>query len=120
MAAAGWRPGAAFPTGSALAAASGAAFITVVLAQTANAFACRSSTVSPWRLGWTGNRLLIGAASIELAFSMVVLFWVPVAAELGHAPPPLVGWVVGFGSMAVLLGVDAAYKRRRRRPPGDR
>lgn len=40
--AAGWSPGAAFPSENALRAASGAAFMTVVFAQTANAFACRS------------------------------------------------------------------------------
>ncbi len=39
----GWRPGAGFPTGHALLAASGAAFTAVVVGQIGNAFACRSS-----------------------------------------------------------------------------
>ena len=110
----GWRPGDDFPTGPDLAMASGAAFMTVVLAQTFNAFACRSTTRTPHELGWTTNRLLVPAASIELAFSLAVLFVGPIADELGHANPPLWGWVVGFASIAVVLLVDRIDKHRRR------
>src|SRR5690606_30815490 len=39
----GWRPGETFPGGHVAMAASGAAFMAVVLGQTANAFACRST-----------------------------------------------------------------------------
>ena len=42
---AGWTPGAELPASDVLMAASGAAFTTVVLAQLANAFACRSASV---------------------------------------------------------------------------
>ena len=37
-----------FPTGGALAAASGAAFAAVVIGQMANAFACRSAPATRW------------------------------------------------------------------------
>ena len=90
----GWRPGDEFPTGHALAQASGAAFTAVVLGQGANAFACRSSTRTPNQLGWTTNRLLIPAKSIELVFTSIVLFVEPIARQLGHANPPLAGWAV--------------------------
>jgi magnesium-transporting ATPase (P-type) len=113
--ASGWRPGESFPTGAPLAAASGAAFMTVVLAQGANAFACRSSTQWPGTLGWTTNRLLIPAMTIGVAFSLAVTFVGPVAQELGHAAPPPVGWLVAGLSMGVVLAVDAVDKRRRRR-----
>ncbi len=112
--AAGWRPGAGFPVGHDLMAASGAAFMTVVIAQTANAFACRSSTRWPGELGWTTNRLLIPAASTELLFSFVVLLVTPVALLLGQAPPPAAGWLVALASAPVLLAVDALDKRTRR------
>ena len=69
----GWRPGAPFPSGMALAAASGAAFVVVVLAQTANAFACRSSTLPPWRIGWLTNRMLLLGGSIELVLAAAFL-----------------------------------------------
>lgn len=112
---AGWRPGDAFPGGHVAAAASGAAFMTVVLAQTANAFACRSFTRWPGSLGWTTNRLLIPAASIEIAFSLFVLLVPPIARELGHANPPAAGWAVAMASIGVLLGVDMLDKRYRAR-----
>jgi magnesium-transporting ATPase (P-type) len=111
--AAGWRPGDSFPGGHAALAASGAAFITVVFAQTANAFACRSSTRWPGALGWTTNRLLIVGVSTGLAFSFALLFVPPVADQLDQAAPPLVGWVVAIASAGVLLAVDAIDKHRR-------
>ncbi|HEU4512100.1 MAG TPA: cation-transporting P-type ATPase [Nocardioidaceae bacterium] len=117
LVAVGWRPGEAFPTGHDLMAASGAAFMTVVIAQTANAFACRSSTRTPGQVGWTSNRLLVPAASTELAFSFVVLLVTPVALVLGHASPPPAGWMVAISSAFVLLGVDALDKHLRARHP---
>jgi magnesium-transporting ATPase (P-type) len=118
LAAAGWAPGDSFPTGHALAAASGAAFMTVVFAQSANAFACRSTTRWPGALGWTSNRLLVPAVSIELVFAFVVLLVGPFASELEHAVPPLAGWLVALVSPIVLLGVDAVDKWRRRPSSG--
>jgi calcium-translocating P-type ATPase len=111
--AAGWRPGQTFPD-HAMAAASGAAFATVVLAQTANAFACRSATRPVWRLPLLSNRLLIGAAIIELAIAAAFLLIGPVAEVLGHESPPTIGWVIALASMPLLLGVDAAHKMLQR------
>lgn len=113
----GWRPGDRLPGGSTLLAASGAAFITVVLAQMANAFACRSSTLWPGALGWRRNRLLIPAVLVGLSISLATLLVPPVAEALGQAPPPLAGWLIGAASIPLILGVDAADKaiRARRR-----
>ena len=74
--------------------------MTVVIAQTANAFACRSSTRWPGSLGWSSNHLLVPAAALELLFSILVVMIGPIADELGHAPPPAIGWLL----------VDAADK----------
>ena len=111
----GWRVGEPFPSGSILLAASGAAFMAVVLGQTANAFACRSATRTPWSLGWGTNRLLIPAASIELAFSLVVIFVTPVAIALSQAPPTPFGWLLALMAIPVLWMVDATSKALRRR-----
>lgn len=111
----GWRPGDTFPGGADLRAASGAAFMTVVLAQTANAFACRSATRRPDQLGWTGNRLLLGATSVELALSLVLLLTAPVALVLGHSAPPLAGWLVALLSPGAVLAADAVDKHLRGR-----
>jgi magnesium-transporting ATPase (P-type) len=113
MVAAGWLPGETFPVGPALAAASGAAFMAVVLGQSANAFACRSATRWPGRLGWTTNRLLTAAVGAGLAFSLTVLFVPPLAELLGQANPVPAGWLVALAAPAVVLAVDAADKRVR-------
>ena len=114
MLALGWRSGQPWPDEAGLAAASGATFITIVLAQTANAFACRSSTRRPGQLGWTTNRLLLVTVTIELAFALTVLMVAPFARELEHASPPLWGWVMAVASLPLVLAVDAAEKRHRR------
>jgi hypothetical protein len=114
----GWRPGQAFPEGHDLAAASGAAFMTVVLAQSANAFACRSSSRWPGALGWTTNRFLIPAVAAGLIVSSLTLLIGPVATQLEQAVPPSAGWGVAGASMGVLLLVDALDKRWRRARAG--
>jgi magnesium-transporting ATPase (P-type) len=116
--AAGWRPGDSFPTGHALAAASGAAFAAVVIGQMANAFACRSATRSPAKLGWTGNRLLVGAVAVELGFLCAFLLIGPVASILDHAAPPLAGLAVALLAAPAVLLVDALHKRSRARRRG--
>jgi magnesium-transporting ATPase (P-type) len=108
----GWRPGESFRAAD-VAAASGAAFMTVVIAQTANSFACRSSTRWAGAVGWTTNPLLLVGKSVELLFSFLVLFVPFLADELGQAPPPPAGWIVAVLSAGVLIAVDAASKRRR-------
>ncbi|HXF72570.1 MAG TPA: cation-transporting P-type ATPase [Actinomycetota bacterium] len=113
FAATGWTLGEPFPGGRTRLAASGAAFATVVLAQTANAFACRSAALPPWRLGWWSNRLLVGGAAIELAVAIAALIVPPFAAALGHAPPPGAGWAVAFASMGAVLAADALWKAPR-------
>jgi calcium-translocating P-type ATPase len=114
LVAAGWGPGEPFPSGAALLAASGATFATVVIAQTANAFACRSTSVVPGALGWTSNRLLIVGASIELVIAAACLWIAPIASALGQQPPPLAGWLVALASAPAVLAVDAIHKALRR------
>jgi Cation transporting ATPase, C-terminus len=112
--AAGWRPGQSFPTGHALVAASGAAFAAVVIGQAANAFACRSASRWPGALGWTSNRLLIGAVTIELLALAGFLLIPSVASLLDQAPPPPAGFAVAILAAPALLAADAAHKRVRR------
>jgi magnesium-transporting ATPase (P-type) len=115
MIASGWRPGDSFPAGDTLAAASGAAFMTVVLAQSANAFACRSTTRTPRELGWTSNRLLVPAVLIELGFSVAVLAVPWIAGQLDHAVPTAAGWCIALVSPLIVLAADHTDKRYRRR-----
>jgi magnesium-transporting ATPase (P-type) len=115
--AAGWRPGDTFPHGSALLAASGAAFTAVVLGQVANAFACRSTVRPVWRIGWATNRLLLGAIVAELGMLAGFLYVPPLADLLDQAPPSWVGFVVALLAIPAVLIADTAQKavlRRRR------
>jgi magnesium-transporting ATPase (P-type) len=115
--AAGWRPGEDFPGGATLLAASGAAFSAVVIGQAANAFACRSTTRWPGRLGWTSNRLLIGAVVAALA-ALAAFLYVPALADLlDQAPPTLAGFAVALLAAPAVLAVDALDKARRARRP---
>jgi calcium-translocating P-type ATPase len=111
--AAGWRPGDSFPTGHALMAASGAAFAAVVIGQIANAFACRSATRAPWRLGWTSNRFLLWAIGVEMLVLSGFLLVPPAADLLDHAFPPLAGTVVVLLAAPAVLFADYTHKRVR-------
>ncbi|HQR78815.1 MAG TPA: cation-transporting P-type ATPase [Actinomycetota bacterium] len=113
---AGWRPGLAWPSGHALLAASGAAFLTVVVMQCANAFACRSTRWSAWRLGWRGNRFLLVAVALALAFGLATLLVPAVARLLGQAWPPAAVLPLIALSGPLLLTVDAVWKRVTRGP----
>jgi len=113
LVAAGWRPGDEFPTGHALAAASGAAFAAVVIGQMANAFACRSATRSPARLGWRTNRLLVWAVAVECAALAGFLLVPPVADLLDQAIPPLAGFLVAVAAAPLVLLVDRLDKQLR-------
>jgi hypothetical protein len=70
-------------------------------------------------LGWTGNRLLLGAVVVELGFLCSVLLIGPVASILDHAPPPSAGVAVALLAAPAVLLVDALHKRSRARRRGD-
>ncbi|MBZ5668075.1 MAG: HAD-IC family P-type ATPase, partial [Acidobacteriia bacterium] len=111
---AGWRPGLSFPSGEAFLAASGAAFTAVVAGQIANAFACRSATVWPGKLGWFSNRYLIFAVFCEAVMLAGFLYIPPVARLLGQAPPNKVGYFTALLAIPAVLVADAAHKRWKR------
>ncbi len=116
--AAGWQPGEAFPGGSTLLIASGAAFTAVVMGQVANAFACRSTVRPAWAVGWTANRLLLGAIAAEIAM-LIGFLYIPMLADvLEQAPPSWAGFAVALVAAPAVLVADALQKRamaRRRR-----
>lgn len=110
----GWTRGEP-PDPGLLMAASGAAFAAVVLGQLANAFACRSATMPPWKLGWATNRLLVWAVLAELAVLAACLYLPQLAALLGQAPPPAAGLLLAALAVPAVLAADWAYKEARGR-----
>lgn len=107
----GWRPGVPWPSGSAFLSASGAAFTAVVAGQMANAFACRSATLWPGRLGWFSNRHLALAILVEGAMLAGFLYILPLAKVLGQAPPSIVGYAAASLAIPAVLIADATQKR---------
>ncbi|MFJ6156182.1 cation-translocating P-type ATPase [Pseudarthrobacter sp. NPDC092184] len=105
----GWTRGEP-PEPGLLMAASGAAFTAVVLGQLANAYACRSATVPPWRLGWGSNKLLAWAVLAELAVLATCLYLPQLAALLGQAPPPAAGLLLATLAVPAVLAADWSYK----------
>ncbi|MGE0306675.1 MAG: cation-translocating P-type ATPase [Acidimicrobiia bacterium] len=112
----GWRPGDSFPTGDALSTASGAAFTAIVLAQMANAFACRSTRQPVWAQTWSDNKILVAAVAAELAALMVFVGFPPLAELLDHRVPSTAGIVVALSAAAALVLIDAMDKTFRGRP----
>lgn len=111
----GWRLGQEFPTGPALAAASGAAFTAIVLGQAANAFACRSVERPVWATHVRTNPLLIAAIIAELGLLFVLLYVPPVAHVLGHTGPAVAGFAVAAMAIPAVLAADALHKLLRSR-----
>jgi magnesium-transporting ATPase (P-type) len=120
LSAAGWQPGAEFPTGSALLSASGAAFAAVVFGQVANAFACRSTTRPPWRLGRRRNRLLLPAIGAEISMLLGFLYIPPLADLLGQAGPSWPGYLMALACAPAVLLADLVHKRLRARRASER
>ncbi len=108
---AGWRPGLPFPTGSVLLSASGAAFTAVVAGQMASAFACRSASLTPGKLGWLSNRYLVIAIFCEAAMLIGFLYVAPLAKILGQAAPHPIGYFTALLAIPAVLAADAAQKR---------
>jgi magnesium-transporting ATPase (P-type) len=106
----GWQRGTVWSP-NALLAASGAAFTAVVLGQLANAFACRSATIPPWKQGWLTNRLLVWSLVAELCTLAAFLFIPQVAAVLTQAPPPPAGFALALLAVPAVLAADWAYKK---------
>jgi calcium-translocating P-type ATPase len=113
LVAAGWRPGLQWPDGSALWAASGAAFLSVVIMQAANAFACRSTHLSVWRMRWASNGFLLISVATSVLFGVACLVIPAVASVLGQLwPPSAVLPLIALGA-PLLWTADALWKARR-------
>lgn len=101
-----------------LAAASGSAFMAVMVGQTATALACRSSSRPAWRVPLLDNRLLLLALLVSWLL-VAALLWVPALARLvGHAPPTPLGAIVALSAFPLVLVADAGFKHfaKRKQP----
>jgi len=106
----GWRWG-SVPPAALLATGSGAAFATIVLAQMANVFCCRSETRAAYRIDPRRNPLLLRAVAAELLALLVFLGIPAVAGELGGTWPTSLGWALAILAVPLVILADAAWKR---------
>lgn len=113
----GWRP-ALVPEPGDLAAASGAAFLAVVLGQAANAFACRSVRRPVWSVG-TLNRLVPLAVVTAVVLGVLAVAVPPIAGALGQAVPTPRGAAIAVLTPVAVVGVDSLTKWWRARGGGD-
>ncbi|MCB0995812.1 MAG: cation-transporting P-type ATPase [Acidimicrobiales bacterium] len=109
LAVSGWRPGDEISSGSALWAASGAAFLAVILGQSANAFVCRSSTRPVVAMSLLGNRFLAWAVLAELGIGLAC-FLPGVDGALDHAWPTWAGLALALCAPIAVVLADTAAK----------
>jgi magnesium-transporting ATPase (P-type) len=107
----GWRIGQSFPTGDAQLRASGAAFTAVVIAQAANALACRSARLRVWELSVRRNPLMLWALTMQLGVFLALLFIGPIAQLLDQAPPTLGGALVASLAFPAVILIDTLQKQ---------
>ncbi|HYQ45442.1 MAG TPA: cation-transporting P-type ATPase [Polyangiaceae bacterium] len=109
----GWHPGDPI-SGSALAAASGAAFLAIVAGQGATALACRSSTKYVFRMHLRDNPRIV-AAVLGTWLVTALLLSVPwFARHLGHAVPPALGVCIALLAFPAVLATDTLMKYAQR------
>ena len=107
----GWRIGESFPGGDEQLRASGAAFTAVVVAQMANAFACRSTQLRVWQLSVRRNTLMLGAITMQLVLLAVFLLIAPVADLLDQAPPTIGALMIACLAFPAVILVDTVQKQ---------
>jgi len=81
----------------------------------ANAFACRSASQWPGRLGWFTNHFLVLAVAAEAGMLAAFLYVRPLASLLNHAAPSARGYLVAATAVPCVLIADAIQKRQRRK-----
>jgi len=87
----------------------------IVACQVGNAFACRSDTESIWHLGFTTNRMLIGAIAAEVSLLLILIYVLPLRNMFGLAPLAPVHWLLLLTFGPLLLLFEEGRKALRRR-----
>lgn len=85
----------------------------IIITQIANAFACRSSTESVFRLGVFSNRLLIGAIAIEIVIALFIIYTGTGNTFFGTAPLEPSIWLILLPFSVMLFIAEELRKRLR-------
>lgn len=87
----------------------------IVACQVGNAFACRSDSESIWRLGFTTNRVLLGAIVAEVCLLLILIYVLPLRTMFGLAPLAPIHWLLLLAFGPLLLLFEEGRKALRRR-----
>ncbi len=87
----------------------------VVMAQVGNAFACRTERLRGRSLGWLSNTNLLRAVTIEVLLILLIVYFPPLQNFFGHAPIPLIFWVLLAAYAPLLYLLDWTRKMIMRR-----
>ena len=82
----------------------------IVLAQVANVFACRSNRLSVWQIGWFTNPLILWGIAAELTL-LVLITYTRVGNEI-FGTSPLPAWIFGPLALGGLLLLCAEETRK--------
>jgi magnesium-transporting ATPase (P-type) len=116
---AGWRPGLAMDaTGDLYRRATTMTLAGIVAAQVGNAFACRTTRESVFRVGLLGNRLLLASIAAEIGILLILVFVPPFPAVFGLAAPAWEEWRLLLGFPVAILALEVGRKWIVRRVSG--
>jgi magnesium-transporting ATPase (P-type) len=115
----GWTPGADVAAGSSLhdtyLRATTMAFAGIVVCQVGTAMAARTDRVSLLRVGFFGNRLLLGGLAFELLVAAVAIYFPPAQHLLGTRPLAWPELLVLATFPPVVWGADELFRLHLRR-----
>lgn len=83
--------------------ATAAAYATLVLCQTANAYSCRSEKDSIFKIGLLSNKWLIYAEIISFIMLWLMMDFGPINRAFHTSNPPLISWALIIASFFVFL-----------------
>ena len=107
----GWRPGSPLPaSGPALSLLSTLVFASIVLMQMINAFECRSTSQSIFRLPFFSNPLLPGSVAFALLMLMAFVYLPALQHILGLAPLSAMQWLLVGVAPVLFLGAEELKK----------
>lgn len=94
------------------------AFTAMVVFEKFSVFAFRSLHLTSWKIGWFGNRFLIGALAITLGAQVLAVYWPPLQVLLRTVPIGLEEWsLIALFVLPILIVPDMckiAFARRKK------
>ncbi len=106
-----WRPGSPLPAGAPVVSLiSTLVFASIVLMQMVNAFECRSTPRSVFRLNFFANRLLPGSVAFALLLLMAFVYLPALRNLLGLTPLSAKQWLLVGVTPALFLGAEELRK----------